>query len=1021
MNIGKFSVKNPVLLTILMITLIILGTFSMLQLPQEQFAEVPFYWVNIIVPYPGVSAEDVESSVTVKIENEMDGLKDLKRIQSVSSEGLSTVRVEFDDGITNDEFGRYVQDVQTRFSRISLPDGTLPAIIDEFSSADFLPVIEVAVYGKLPYPVIVEASEILSSEIEKISQVSSVSTVGERERKIFVDADKSRLESLGITISQIVRTIQSNTGNYPGGDLETSGREYLVRTVAEADTSESFEKLIVRTSDSSGVIRVGDLAEVKSVFSDSGEYVRFNGEDAVLLKVAKVAGGDASSIVAGVKTAVAEFSYEEYPGVKIQLQNDSTIQIKDSIGVLLNNAMLGLVLLVIILIVFIGLRNALMTALGIPVTFAITFLILDYLGETFNTNTLFGLVLVLGMIVDHAIVIIENSYRLQQDGLDRREAAIKGVNQVVIPVIAATGTTVAAFLPLMILPGTIGRFLRIIPLTVSIALIASTFEAIVFIPSHYADWPSAKTKKLKDWFVPVRNRYKKIISSVYRHRGLTVIIFIIMMLASFALVPGLNQDLFSAEDYSLFYVNIEMAPGTRLEKTLDVVSEMEAELFPLIGNGEITSITSSAGYSGGSSGNLNGNNVAQITVDLEEVKDGRTRSIPEIIEEVKDILKKVPGPEKVIYRKAANGPPVEQAFTIRFEGDDYEDLKTVSTLIQEKLRSYNALVNIEDNLQNGKPEIRLKIDSERASALGVSVADVGNFVRASFDGVTATTIFRRNKETDVVVRYKLERPVEFRLVNQMKIPSSSGVLVPFTSIGYVEQEEGFSSIKRVDGRREITISADAYNDDAVPDINTSIEDFFNTEISPVYPEIELKVGGEFAELSNLILNILRLFLIGAFLIYLILGAQFNSYTQPVLILLTVPFAFAGVILYLFFSGTPFSTTVLYAGVALAGIAVNDSIVLISFINELKASGVNTGDAVVEAAATRLRPIMLTSLTTIAGLLPTALGLGGKSVVWGPMATTIVFGLIFSTATALLFIPSFYGFLYDRKRRIKNEK
>lgn len=1023
MNIGRFSVKNTVFLTILMVSLLILGGISLVRLPREQFAEVPFYWVNIIVPYPGVSAEDVEESVTVQVEKEMESLDSLKQISSVSSEGLSVIRVEFDDGISDDEFARLSRDAQTRFSRLEMPEGTLPALIDEFSSADFLPVIEAVLYGGAPYSLRQEEARLLADKMEAIPDVAAVEIIGEREKQILIETDPQRSEALGISLNEVVRAVRDNTGTFPGGSLGTASRDYLLRTIGEAEAPEDFDDLIIRRGSRQEIVRLTDIADVREVLDPEGAEARFNGEEALILRVTKVPRGNAVNIVAGVKEITEKYNWSNEFGLSIALINDSTIQIKDSIAVLQNNALFGLALLVLILFLFIGLRNALMTALGIPVTFAIAFLLLETLGETFNTNTLFGMVLVLGLIVDHAIVIIENSFRLHQNGLDRRTAAEAGVNQVIKPILAATGTTVAAFLPLMILPGTIGKFLRVIPLTVSIALIASTFEAIFFIPSHFADWPGGKRKKREPgrWFRLLQRGFSRLLDRVYRRRRLAVPLLILIMLASFALVPLLNQDLFSAEDFTLFYIDIEMAPGTPREKTAAVVSEMEDLLLPRIGGTEVSSITGTVGFLSGSSGNSSGDNVAQIVVDLKEAKEGRSRSITAIMDEIQQELIAVPGPEQLLFRKAQNGPPTDQALTLRLEGDNYGEIIEASALLQERLLSYPVLLNIKDDVEAGKPEARILINGERASALGLSARDIGTFIRGSFDGITAATVFRNNEELEVLVKYRQEDPAPFRSLSQIRIPTTDGRLIPLSAVGRLEQAAGVASIKRLNGRREVTITADAYDEQAVPQINSDIEAFFETELAQSYPGVELKVGGEFAELSNLIVQILRLFLIGAFLIYIILGTQFNSFTQPFLILFTVPFAFTGIILYLFLSGTPFSTTVLYAAVALAGIAVNDSIVLISFINELKEAGKKTAEAVKEAAETRLRPIILTSVTTIAGLTPTALGLGGRSVVWGPMATTIIFGLLFSTLTALFFIPALYGLLYDRRREVKSGK
>jgi len=1031
MNFGKFSVNNSVLINILMIAVLVLGGLSLSRLPREQFSEVPFFWVNIAVPYPGVSAEDVEKSVTIRIENEMDGLDKLDEIVSTTQEGLSVVRVEFDSGISNDEFDRLYQEVQTRFSKVDLPDGTLTPFIDDFSSSDFLPVVEVILAGNVEYETLNDTARLLRERLLDIPQVADADLVGARDRQIIIGANQEKLEALGISLDEVVRAVSSRNVTVPGGTLETQSREYLLRTIGEIERAGEFEKIIVRRGgaaspggsppdgSTTGVVHVADVATVEEVFDPSGADARFNMEQAIVLRITKVTRGNSVAVVNGVKEAIAEFEQTMPSGITINLFGDSTVQIRQSLDVLVNNALLGLVFLVGILLLFIGVRNALIIALGIPVTFAITFVVLELFGETFNTNTLFGLVLVLGLIVDHAIVIIENSYRLNQEGLSRIDAAIQGTNQVVVPVIAATLTTVAAFLPLMILPGTLGRFLRVIPLTVSIALVASTLEAIVFLPVHFAEWSGKAKRQLGIRFDRIKAGFSRAIARVYRRRYLLIALMFVVMIGSFALVTTLQQDLFSSEDFTLFYIDIELPTGSPKTKTQSIVGEYEKRIMPLVGQGEIISINSSIGTSSTDTGIEFKGNIAQIVVDIIEKDEGRTRPIVEIMREVQELTAAVPGIENVRFRRAQNGPPVEPPVSFRLFGDNYDELSTIAGEIRQKLEEYPELYNISDNLEVGTPELRVRINQDRAAALGLSTATIGSFIRSSFDGITATTIFVENEEIDVIVRYAGDQINSVRQLLQLKIPSPDGRLIPFSTVASVEEGKALAAIRRVDGKREVTVTAEAYDETRVRMINAQVRRLFDDSLRPLYQEVSLKVGGEFAEFGNLLTQILRIFLLGVFLIYLILGTQFKSYLQPALILLTVPFAFVGVILYLFVSGTPFSTTVLYAGVALAGIAVNDSIVLVSYVNNLKRSGKTTAEAVVEGATTRLRPILLTTLTTIAGLLPTALGLGGKSVVWGPMAATIIFGLIFSTFTALFIIPSLYGILEDiRDRRIR---
>ena len=1006
MNLPKFSVNNHVLLNILLVTLLSLGIISLYRLPREQFSDVPFYWVTITVPYPGVSADDLERSVTRKIEQEMLGLDNVKRVYSVTQEGLAVVRIEFDDSIDKTRFERLFQDVRVRFSRAAIPDGTLQPVISDFSSNDFLPVIQLAVAGSVPYETLDKTVPVLKDRILEFPDVSAVNAIGRYDKKIVIDTDRDKIEALGVALSEIVHAVQQKNLSVPGGRLETATREYLLRTVGDLQTVPDVRKIIVRQSRESGsILHVGELAVIREVFEPEYGEARFNGQNAILLEVTKVPRGNAITITGRIDSLLQSESLPLPEGVSVIPLNDSTVQIRDSLSVLVFNSLEGLALLVVILFFFVGLRNALMTALGIPVTFAITFVILELLGETLNSNTLFGLVLVLGMIVDHAIVVTENALRLQQNGLDRKTAAIQGTREVFWPIVAASLTTMAAFIPLMIIPGTIGKFLKVIPLVVTVALGVSTIEAIIFIPSHMVHWPGKGRDVRHDFFERIKPAFTRITEALYDHKGKTVGIFFAAAMLVFSSLAFIRVDLFSAEDYSRFYIEIELPNGANRAETSRIVREYEDRLLPLSRNGEITSVLSTISTESG--------NTAQITVNVKEVKEGRTRSITAILEETKNLTRSIPGTENVVFRKIQSGPPVSTPVGFRLRGDDYATLAQASRAIQERLSSYPELFNIQDTLDAGTPELRITINEERAAAYGLNVATIGNFIRGIRDGLPAGSLFINNEEIDVLVRYAgTSRSASIASLQELLIPTPSGTQVPFSAVCTVALAEGLANIKRVDGKREVSVSAEALDKKRVPSINQDIQTWFRTEFRQNNPDIELITGGEFAEFADLLIQILRAFLLGLFLIYAVLGAQFKSYSQPFIILLSIPMAFAGVFLFLALTGTPFSTTVLYAAVALAGISVNDTIVLIDFINSNRKNGMPVREAVTNAAALRLRPILLTSLTTMAGLLPTALGIGGYSAVWSPMARTIVFGLLFSTITAVTVIPAMYGLIYD---------
>jgi multidrug efflux pump subunit AcrB len=864
----------------------------------------------------------------------------------------------------------------------------------------------------------------LKEQIEKIPDVSGVDLIGAGEREIFIQLDAAQMDARSISLNQISQAVSTATQSIPGGTLETPAREYLLRTQSAVEDLEDFSDIIVRRSQSQqgGLIYLRDIAKVSQGFAPDDPRARYNGSPSITLRVKKIPKGNSLRIVDRLNLTLEEWKPLLSPDLEMEFLNDSTIGIRKSLKILMTNALFGLILLVIILFYFVGLRNAILAALGIPITFAITFVVLEIIGETLNSNTLFGLVLVLGMIVDHSIVIIENSFRFREMGLSRQQSAIKGVDQVWKPVVAATLTTVAAFLPLMILPGTIGKFLRVIPLTVTIALIASTAEALIFLPSHYAEWPGKDRKQQeKGFFLKMHMTYKRVLKKLYTHKKWTVAITFMLMIASCGIFPLLEQDLFSAEDFTLFYIDIKMPPGTPLDRTDRIIADYEEKLFPLLGQGDVAGISSSIGFQGGSSSNTSSSNVGQIVVDLFELDDGRTRSINQVMEEAQGLTRNIPGPDNVIFRKAQTGPPTDSPLSFRLFGDSYEDLQVVTRAIEEEISLYTEVRNIKDNHEAGTPEIRIRVNEERASQYGLSVSSIGRYLRASVEGVEVTTFFKENNRYKVMLTLGDGSNWSLSRLQQLNFLTPDGRKIPFSAVCTLENGDAPASIKRVDGKREITIEADTSNKESIPVINQAVEEMYNQRFKNRFPDIQLNVGGEFAEFNDLLIQILRIFLIGIFLIYLILGTQFNSYSQPLLIMISVPLALMGVMIYLGISGTPFSTTVLYAGVALAGIAVNDSIVLVSFINELRDEGKGFVEAVQEAAFTRFRPIILTSITTIAGLLPTALGIGGKSVVWAPMAGTIIFGLIFSTLTALIFLPSLYGLFYEKKALQSKEK
>lgn len=1021
MNIGKFSVSNPVLVNIAMIAILVMGYISLSRLPREAMSNVDFSWVFMAVPYPGATAEEVEKSVTIPIEEEVSDIDHIKRISSESSQGVAFVSVEFEDDISRSDFLRLFQDVRTEFDKVELPDGTMEPWVEEFSTADFMPIITLNLKGEVGDETINRTARELREKILDIDNVSKVEIVGGREREVWVEVDRDRLEALGLSLDEVINALKYRNLNVPGGVLEEQTRRYLLQTLGEIDDYREFSEVIVRRRPGMGSVKVGDIATVNRGMAPTVHDVRFNGEKAISLNISKKQQGNSIRIVNQVQETVDEFSKSLPPGLSVHYFNDTSLLIREVVDVLSKNALMGFFTLVLVLLIFIGVRNSIITALGIPITFAITFMFMEAYGESLNGNSLFALVMVLGMIVDHAIVIIENAYRHRQMGLSARDAAIVGTNEVIKPVVSGTLTTVAAFLPMMLLPGIMGKFMRIIPMVVCLALAASTLEALIFLPSHFADW-GTKAKEMKEGFIGRwQGSFRRLVAVVFRHRYLTLFATLFAIVVSAGLGTQIKQDLYGGEEFTMFFVDLELPIGTPRSVTNRVASRFEERLLPLIGNGEIHSITTQVGFMAADDDWVTNSNVAQITVDVVERKEGRERPIRRIMDDIKAMCSDIPGADVVNYRMVNNGPPADPPVTFRVQGESYDDMVAVANEYVEMLEQYESdsgLYNIAHDYQRGYPELRIAINEERAAELGLNAGLIGLYIRNSFDGAEATSYFEEDDELDVIVKWAEPYRASVNDVLQMKFPAPAADggaprMVPFSTVASIERGRGIAEIKRGDRKREVTVTAESYDKDfAARTVMPKVQEAWEQRYKKTYPRLSLEVGGEFAEFGKVVSDLLRLLGVGLFLMYVILGAQFKSFFQPLIIGTAISFAFVGCVLFLVISGTPLSIVVMFAGVALTGICVNDSIVLISFINGLRRRGVPTHRAVVEGCGVRLRPIILTSVTTIGGLFPMAIGLGGRSDIWAPMASTIMFGLLFSTVGTLLVIPCLYGIFDD---------
>ncbi len=1016
MNLARISVNNSVTVNTIMVTVIFLGLISLSKLPREYMPDVSFNMAIIVTAYPGTSPEDVEKLITIPIEDEIRDVDNIDFIASKSSEGRSLVFVRFED-MSENEFKMILQDLRSAVNKVhDLPEDAEDPSIIELESGELLPALQVSITGDLPEASLKELADEFNNRLLEIDHIGKIELTGSRERQIWVKVNPDLLYSHGLSLEQIVQALKSTNFNMPAGTLEVGSSEYLIRTMGEYERPQAITNVIVRSDPEGHHVKIGNIAEVEDTFERARTLSFFNQKHGVSFNISKKKKGSTIAIVDQIKELAKEF--EEYrlpPGCRIIISNDSSIQIRSAIRKLGTNAIMGTFFVVILLCLFVGKRNALFAGIGIPVSIMCTFIFMDFAGESLNTSSLFALMMVVGIIVDDAIVIIENCYRYIQKGLSPREAAIIGTTEVMSPVFAACLTTIAAFLPLMLMTDIIGKFLRVVPVVICLAITASLLEAFLILPSHIADW-STKGKHSR-----LRERVMNVLGKIYTNQIAFVLkrryLFVSGTLASFTACLSLlmfgiiDVDMYSMEEISQFYVQVRMPAGTNLKNTNTVLSEIENRIVKTLPAHELEAIVTNAGVIFTENEWIVNTSCGHIMVDLVEQNSTR-RSIDEIIRQCRKSLENVARPTSIEFRKLRAGPPMSADVEIKVVGKYLSKIQKASEEVKKTLSLIPGVFDIKDDLSFGKKDLKIYIDEDKAALYGLDFFRIASAIRNAYDGKVATVFREGDEEVDVIVKFDPDKVGNIENIENIKIMTSQGRLIPFRNLGYVKLEPGYTKIRhfKLDRAATITASVDKKISSTVK-VNQLIQDK-TKKLMRKYPGCRLRFEGAFRDMKEAFSSLYKLFALGIFFIYIILGSQFKSYTQPFIILLTVPFAFIGAIISLIMTNDPFSIIVLYGFIGLAGIAVNDAIVMLSFINNARKHGAGRWRSIMKSGRLRLRPILLTSITTMFGVLPMALVLGGKSKIWAPMANTLFWGLGFATFLTLFILPAVYTIIVD---------
>jgi multidrug efflux pump subunit AcrB len=1017
MLITDIAIRNRTTVGVLGLIIILMGGYSYLSLPREAFPDIPIPYILVTTTYEGVSPEDVETSVTMKIEKELNGIRGVKEIRSSSAEGLSMISVEFTPDVPSDVALQRVRD------RVDMAKGELPTdakepVIKEINLAEF-PIMLVSISGNVSPVQLKEIADNLQDILEAVPGVLKVDVLGALEREIRLEFDPDRVASYNLTIPEILALIPSENVNISAGGLETQGTKFNVRVPAEFVSPGEVDHLLL-TVRNGKPIYLADVAAVRDAFKDRTTYSRLNGADNVTLSVQKRVGANVVQVSDYIKNIV-EAARQRVPGaVKFDVTYDMSKYIRNMVADLENNIVAALIMVTGVLMVFLGWRPSTIVAMIIPLSMLITFFLIQMLGYTLNMIVLFSLVLVLGMLVDNAIVIVENIYRHLQLGYSRLEAAMLGAKEVAWPVTTSTLTTVGAFLPLMFWPGMMGSFMKYMPIALSIGLMASLFVALVFSPTICSIWAGSSHKPRQTEHRFIRG-YRRFQQAGLRNPGLALFLAVCLLIGLTVLYVKIGQgvEFFPQSDPERAIINVRLPQGANIRETDRIVRLIEHRVEPY--QPWLRHVVTNVGASSGGMdlvATAGGPHLANITLVFYDFVE-RKRPSTEIIAAIRRDIADIPGAE-IKVEQEKHGPPTGAPVTVEIAGEDFKTLERLSEQAHRMITDVPSLVNLRSDLEATRPELAFTVNRRVAMLLGVNTATVGNFLKMAIFGTKVGTYRQFNDEYDITVRLPLADRVSIDEMSNLQIPNGTGNAVPLSSLGRFEYRGGFGTINRVNQKRVVTLTADAegrLSTEVLADVQKRLS---KVEMPSGY---EIRYAGEKEEQDTAQAFLSKAFIIALLIVTLIIVIQFNSLMVTLVIMTTVILSLIGALLGLLVCNLPFGIIMTGIGViSLAGVVVNNAIVLLDYTQKLQQRGLDLVSAAAEAGVTRLRPVLLTAGTTVIGLIPMAVGISydfhtfswatrsESTQLWQNMSVVVIFGLTFATILTLVVVPSLYVML-----------
>ncbi len=1023
----RFFQRQHVFVNLLTLMIVCTGLYYVFTLKRDAFPEITGNFAMVQVVYPGASPEEIERLIAIPIEDALTGVDGIDKMDSYSNESVMLLWVQLDENLSDREIEDAIDDIRREVDRVKdLPKEADDPTVGGWNTKD-TPLINISISGDLPEIELRRWCRRFEDEAKMLKGVGTIQKSGYRQRQVWVEADPLKLARYHLSLTDLMNILRARNLNFPSGKIKEGNSEILLRTMGEFIDIQEIKDVVLRYSDSGDLVRLSDVAVVRDDFEESRIYARINGARSINMFIFKKQAADAIDTADLLRELVERYEQNILPAeLKLTLTDDVSFYVKRRLNVLTMNGLTGLVLVVILLLIFLDWRLATMTSFGLVVAFLLAIIAVNWFGYTINLITMFGFIIVLGMLVDDAIVVAESIFRYLEKGKDVVTAAYIGTREVILPVTAAIATTIAAFLPLFLITGILGKFLNRIPAVVTISLIASIMEAFFILPSHIISIGEltlmGKGKALRDktggFFDRLRAGYLALLDRVLFRRWLFVpLVFLVFIFSLVFAAKQMKIEMFPEGMVDQFMIKIETDRNSTLEKTARIVDQVEREVMTLE-QGELDAAISDIGQSGSEATQRSGSNLAQVRVYLHPAQDRKKadlRTTDGVIDHLRPLIKRIAGIEKITYEKAHGGPPTGLPVDIKVKGKDFVVLRQAAEEIREFLASLPGVSDVYDTYSEGKEELRLIVDDAKAAYAGVNVGLVAQNLRYAVDGGEATDMRWEDEDVDLVVKLDAATRNSRSVLDAVKVPNMRGSLIKLSRLVKMEQVTGQSSIHRSERMRTLNVRAanvDIKQGVTSDSVNRLLVEKFGQSIPERYPGVVLDFSGEFEQQRDSQKSIGWAFLVGLAVVYLILATSFRSMMQPFIILFAVPYGLIGVIIGLYLNDYSLSMMALIGVTALTGIVVNNSLILVDYINRQRSAGHSRQESIRNACGVRMRPVVLTSLTTVFGLAPTAYGIGGAEPFVQPCAMAIVWGLAFASVLTLFLIPATYAISDD---------